>query len=196
VPARKTAAKKKAVAKAKPAKSKPAPRLKVKAKVVKPKAKSRPAKKAPAVAPPKLQPDVTAPPPPPRPVRARRVSIGEALAQLNAATLEGVTAEITPFGLALEVALTPSVSLAAMLGPEPRPLSVLVSALEEWGTRRAQAEFHRRASDAATPEDTGPLDPPANTPTLLLETEATLLLTAEPRVRAELEGFLKRNCSL
>ncbi|MFT3712105.1 MAG: hypothetical protein QM817_31060 [Archangium sp.] len=194
-------AKKKAVAKKAKPKSKPktrlAPKLKPKAKVVKSSKPSKAAKRpAPKASPPKLQPDVTAPPPPPRARPRQRVSIGEALAQLNAATLEGVTAEITPFGLALEVELTPNASLAAMLGPEPRPLSVLVGALEDWGVKRAQAEFHRRASDAATPEDTGPLDPPANTPSLLLETEATLLLTEEPRVRVNLEGFVKRNCSL
>lgn len=180
-------------------KTKVAPKLK-KVSATKP-AKKKPAvKAAPRSSPPKLQPDVTAPPPPIRNVnRPRRVSIGEALAQLNAATLEGVTAEITPFGLTTEVALTPTPGLAALLGSEPRPLSVLVSALEEWGAHRSEAgaaiQFGRREHDGEVAEGAQPAtsDESAN---LILVAEATTLLAEVPRVREALEGFLKRNCRL
>jgi len=161
-------AKKKAVAK----KAKPAP------KKAAPKKKAAPSKKpaarkkspgAPRSSPPRapvLQPDITAPPAP-RPVRARRVSIGEALAQLNAATLEGVTKELVPFGLNPDAPLTPSVSLASLLGPDARPVSALISALEQWDGEGAD---------------------------LMLVNEASTLLRAEPRDPAALEAFVRRNC--
>jgi hypothetical protein len=80
-------------------------------------------------------------------------------------------------------------------------LSVLVSALEAWGASRAAAEFNRRALDelvaAEVPAhdvtDDATQEPGAS---LLLETEATVLLAAQPRVQSDLEGFLKRNCRL
>lgn len=192
----------------KKAKTKSAPKLK-KPKVVA-RAKKKPAKSAPAprVSPPKLQPDLTAPPPPVRAVnRPRRVSIGEALAQLNAATLEGVTAELTPFGLTTEVELTPNPGLASLIGAEPRPLSVLVSALEDWAQGRrasgAAAHFGRRAGDGelaagdtvtTTPEATpATADESAN---MILVAELTTLFEQSPHARVELEGIVKRNCRL
>lgn len=204
------------------AKTKAAPKKTVKSapKLKKPKVVARPAQRkkkpvsktaetrVPHSSPPKLQPDVTAPPPPIRAMnRPRRVSIGEALAQLNAATLEGVTAEITPFGLTTEVALTPTPGLAALLGAEARPLSVLVSALEEWGERRSESgaavQFGRREHDGelATTEAIGEVSPAASATSdesanLILVAEATSLLAESPRSREALEGFVKRNCRL
>jgi len=120
------------------------------------------------------EPETTAPPmvrtaPPAAPPRPhRRVSIGEALAQLNAATLEGVTAELVPFGLNPDVPLTPSPSLASLIGPEPRPLSALVAALESWDGEGAD---------------------------LMLMNEARALLEPVPRIAEDLEAFLRRHCT-
>lgn len=193
-----SAPKSKKAAKVAPARKKAAP-----AKTTKPSVKAV-ARSSPPGPP---QPDVTAPPPPVRvaPPR-RRVSIGEALAQLNAATLEGVTAELTPFGLATEVELTPNPGLAALLGPEPRPLSVLVGALEDWASARrasgAAVQFGRRAHDDALAQAeplAGSEAVPATTDegaNLILVAEVTQLLEETPRSREALEGFVKRNCRL
>lgn len=122
--------------------------------------------------PPPPEPDTTAPTaaraiaaPAPRP---RRVSIGEALAQLNAAALEGVTRDLEPFGLNADAPLTPSPGLASLLGFEPRPLSDLVHALEAWDGEGAD---------------------------LNLINEARGLLDSSPRIAEDLEAFIRRNSS-
>jgi hypothetical protein len=171
VTAKKPAPKK--AASKKPTPKKPAPKGKEKVASVKARMARSLAKSETAVTQP--EPGTTAPPPvravlpvaPPRP--HRRVSIGEALAQLNAATLEGVTAELTPFGLNPDAPLTPSPSLASLLGPEPRPLSALVAALERWDGEGAD---------------------------LTLMNEARALLDPVPRIAEDLEAFLRRHCTM